>query len=473
MFERYTEKARRVIFFARYEASQFGSTLIETEYLLLGILREDKALTNRFLRSSGASIESIRKQIEAHTTVREWIATSLDLPLSNEAKRVLAYANSEAEQLGQKHIGTEHLLLGILREEKCFAAEILHERGLRLLAIRDELAKAAHQPPVPRPSESAPLVEPSADLVQAARGSQLPSVVGRDQELECIIEILLSRHKRNPLLIGQPGAGKTAIVEGLAQRIANRKVPSLLANKRLLAITPELMDGSIKDLQKSDEMTRLLHAGVDPSDVILFIDDLPDLSRFAASESASIIKRALLSNTIQCVGTVNASEYRDPAEAVPWLGKYFRAVYVRPLDEQATFSVLMARKQGLEEFHRVTYTAEALEFAVHSSGTYLPGRSLPAKAVELLDAAGALVKLRQPAPPEELSETEKRIRFLTMRLENAIANHEFEKARAYSDEERKERENLKHHLGDSPSPLVGPDDLQQVVSRWSAYPYCP
>ena len=173
MFERYTEKARRVIFFARYEASQFGSPYIETEHLLLGLLREDKALTNRFLRSH-ASVESIRKQIEGHTTIREKVSTSVDLPLSNECKRVLAYAAEEAERLSHRHIGTEHLLLGLLREEKCFAAEILHERGLRLSTIREELARTTQEKAAPqRQRESSLLAEFSRDLTQAAMDSQL------------------------------------------------------------------------------------------------------------------------------------------------------------------------------------------------------------------------------------------------------------------------------------------------------------
>jgi ATP-dependent Clp protease ATP-binding subunit ClpC len=182
MFERYTEKARRVIFFARYEASQFGSPYIETEHLLLGLLREDKALTNRFLRQH-SSVESIRKQIEGHTTIREKVSTSVDLPLSNECKRVLAYAAEEAERLSHKHIGTEHLLLGLLREEKCFAAEILHERGLRLATIREELARTSQekaQPSQQRQRESSLLAEFSRDLTQVAMDNQLDPLVGRD-----------------------------------------------------------------------------------------------------------------------------------------------------------------------------------------------------------------------------------------------------------------------------------------------------
>jgi len=183
MFERYTEKARRVIFFARYEAREFGSPYIETEHLLIGLLREDKALANRFLRSQ-AAIESIRKQIEAHTTIREKVSTSVDLPLSHECKRVLAYAAEEAERLSHKHIGTEHLLLGLLREEKCFAAEILHERSLRLAQIREEIQRSpSEKGSSNQPKEGSLLAVFSRDLTQAARDGSLDPLIGRDYEL--------------------------------------------------------------------------------------------------------------------------------------------------------------------------------------------------------------------------------------------------------------------------------------------------
>src|SRR5260370_5399589 len=235
MFERYTEKARRVIFFARYEATQFGSPYIETEHLLLGLLREDKGLTFRFLRSY-ASVESTRKQIEGQITIREKLSTSVDLPLSNERKRVLAYAAEEAELLSHKHVGTEHLLLGLLREEKCFAAEILHERGLHLPTIREELARTSQEKAQPqRQREASLLSEFSRDLTQAAVDTRLDPLVGRESELERVIHILCRRTKNNPVLIGEAGGGKNALLEGLAPRIADGEVPSVLAEKPLPA----------------------------------------------------------------------------------------------------------------------------------------------------------------------------------------------------------------------------------------------
>src|SRR5215470_9462646 len=208
MFERYTEKARRVIFFARYEASQFGSPYIETEHLLLGILREDKALTNRFLRSH-ASVESIRKQIEGHTVIHEKVSTSVDLPLSNEFKRVLAYEGEEAERLTNQHIGTEHLLLGLLHEEKGFAAQILMERGLRLSHIQEELRRKSHEPvQMPRkPSVPDELSRCLSDLV-----AQTQPLIGRQNELDRLIELLCRLNGKNPVLVGEPGVGKKTIV---------------------------------------------------------------------------------------------------------------------------------------------------------------------------------------------------------------------------------------------------------------------
>jgi ATP-dependent Clp protease ATP-binding subunit ClpC len=485
MFERYTEKARRVIFFARYEASQFGSPYIETEHLLLGLLREDKALTNRFLRSH-ASVESIRKQIEGHTTIREKVSTSVDLPLSNECKRVLAYAAEEAERLSHKHIGTEHLLLGLLREEKCFAAEILTERGLRLPAIREELQRTTQEKaPIQQTgkaqrNEQSLLAEFSRDLTQNALDQQLDPLVGRDAEVERVIQILCRRTKNNPVLIGEPGVGKTAIVEGLAQKIADGDVPSFLADKRILALDLSLIVAGTKYRGQFEERLKtIMKELMESQNCIVFIDELHTLVGAGSAEgsldAANILKPALSRGEIQCIGATTPAEYRKSIEKDRSLERRFQAVKVPPPSEEDAVKIIQGIKEKYEKFHAVSYTEDAVNFSVTHSSRYIPDRFLPDKAIDLIDEAGARVKLRQTSLPEELTEVQKRIKFIVHRMENAIANHEFEKARFYSDEERKERENLralrdKYHLDDSSAGIVTREDIEDVVSRWTGVP---
>jgi len=485
MFERYTEKARRVIFFARYEASQFGSPYIETEHLLLGLLREDKALTNRFLRSH-ASVESIRKQIEGHTTIREKVSTSVDLPLSNECKRVLAYAAEEAERLSHKHIGTEHLLLGLLREEKCFAAEILQERGLRLPAIREELQRTTQEKTPSSQSskgqrgEQSMLAEFSRDLTQSAMDQQLDPLVGRESEVDRVIQILCRRTKNNPVLIGEPGVGKTAIVEGLAQKIADGEVPSFLADKRVLALDLSLIVAGTKYRGQFEERLKtIMKELMENQNSIVFIDELHTLVGAGSAEgsldAANILKPALSRGEIQCIGATTPAEYRKSIEKDRSLERRFQAVKVPPPNEEDAIKIIMGIKEKYEKFHAVSYTDDAITFSVSHSSRYIPDRFLPDKAIDLIDEAGARVKLRQTSMPEELTEVQKRIKFIVHRMENAIANHEFEKARFYSDEERKERENLralrdKYHLDDSSAGIVTRGDIEDVVSRWTGVP---
>src|ERR1700682_3660097 len=480
MFERYTEKARRVIFFARYEASQFGSPYIETEHLLLGLLREDKALANRFLRSH-AAIESIRKQIEAHTTIREKVSTSVDLPLSHECKRVLAYGAEEAERLNHKHIGTEHLLLGLLREEKCFAAEILHERGLRLSQVREEIQRTSQSEKVaPRPKESSLLAEFSRDLTQAAMDNNLDPLIGRDYELERVVQILCRRTKNNPVLIGEPGVGKTAIVEGLAQRIAEGDVPSFLAEKRILALDLSLIVAGTKYRGQFEERLKtIMKELMENQNAIIFIDELHTLVGAGSAEgsldAANILKPALSRGEIQCIGATTPGEYRKSVEKDRSLERRFQSVKVPAPNEEEAIRVLQGVRDRYEKFHAVSYTDDAINFSVSHSNRYIPDRFLPDKAIDLIDEAGARVKRRQTSLPEELADIQKRIKFIVHRMENAIANHEFEKARFYSDEERKEREHLrglreKYHVAEIATGVVAREDIEEVVSRWTGVP---
>ena len=480
MFERYTEKARRVIFFARYEASQYGSPYIESEHLLLGLLREDKALANRFLRSHG-SLESIRKQIEGRTTIRERVSTSVELPFSQEVKQILLHAQEHAERMAHKHIGTEHLLLGLLTEEKCFASEILQERGLRLSTVREELARTQTEKMASaRSKETSLLAEFSRDLTQAALDNQLDPLVGRENELERVIQILCRRTKNNPVLIGEPGVGKTAIVEGLAQRIAESDVPPPLADKRILQLDLSLIVAGTKYRGQFEERLKtIMKELMEAQNAVIFIDELHTLVGAGSAEgsldAANILKPALSRGEIQCIGATTPGEYRKSIERDRSLERRFQSVKVSAPNEEQAIGILKGIKERYEKFHAVSYTDEAIQYAVYHSARYIPDRYLPDKAIDLIDEAGARVKLRQSTLPDEVTEIQKRVKFITHRMETAIANHEFEKARFYSDEERKEREKLRQlreklNLDESISGVVGREDIEEVVARWTGIP---
>src|SRR3984893_15667208 len=457
MFERYTEKARRVIFFARYEASQFGAQAIEAEHILLGLLREDKQLTQKFFRSPHSTVESIRREIETRTPLRDKVSASVDLPLSSSAKRVLSYAADESERLRHRHIGTEHLVLGILREDKSAAAEILYERGLRLNQIRDDLNRAQHNERAMAQKKDAPhLSEFSRDLTEEANNDLLDPLIGREAETERVIQILCRRTKNNPVLIGEPGVGKTAIVEGLAQRIVSGDVPPFLRDKRILALDLSLVVAGTKYRGQFEERLKtIMRELIENPHYIIFIDELHTLVGAGSAEgsldAANILKPALSRGEIQCVGATTPAEFRKTIEKDRSLERRFQSVKVPPPNEVDAIKIIMGIKDRYEKFHQVRYVQESLEAAVFQSHRYISDRFLPDKAIDLIDEAGARVKLRQTSLPEEITEVQKRIKFIVHRMENAIANHEFEKARFYSNEERKERENLralreKYHL---------------------------
>ncbi|HEY2467713.1 MAG TPA: Clp protease N-terminal domain-containing protein [Terracidiphilus sp.] len=483
MFERYTEKARRVIFFGRYEASQFGQPFIETEHLLLGLLREDKALTNRFLRSHG-TVESIRRQIEKNVTIGEKISTSVDLPLSNPSKRVLAYAAEEAERFGHKHIGTEHVFLGLLREEGCFAQGILKERGIELEKVREELAKAPTEKSTATGEPGALAVQSLSglysDLTRKAAEGELPPIVARNVELEAVIEVLCRKERRNPMLLGESGAGKTAIVEGLAQKIARGEVPKALAEMRVMSLSAGALELLAPNRERFDDLTKLLETVAKSGNLILFVDGLrgPNeaTKKIPGEGLIGVLKFAIQEADLQCIGATTEEEYKAICAAYPAFDKVFRSLRVKPLDTATSLQVLQARKSSLEKFHDVLFADEALAGAVEMAESYLKDKILPGKALELLDAAAAAVKVQQNAEPEEILDVRKKLAFIEHRMASAIENHEFEKARFYADEERKERENLaalrvSHGLENSSFPTVNREDVEKIIAKWNAYPY--
>lgn len=462
MFERYTEKARRVIFFGRYEASQFGASAIEPEHLLLGLMREDKALASRFFPRTQLTIESIRREIEGRVIMREKISTSVELPLAPETKRVLAFAHEESDKLRHRHIGTEHLLLGLLREERSMASEILYERGLRLHNVREEIARQSGYDARERQKKEVPhLAEFSRDLTDDAVNDRLDPLVGRDNEIERVIQILCRRTKNNPVLIGEPGVGKTAIVEGLAQRIVSGDVPSFLANKRILSLDLSLIVAGTKYRGQFEErLKQIMRELAENPQYIVFIDELHTIIGAGSAEgsldAANILKPALSRGEIQCVGATTPAEFRKSIEKDRSLERRFQAVKVPPPTEEEAVAILQGVRERYEAFHEVQYTDDAITAAVHQSSRYIPDRFLPDKAIDVIDEAGARVKLRSSRVEKQIEEEWDELAREWDKMEEKPFNIRFV-------ESEKETDVLKYLE-------VNKDDIEEVIARWTGIP---
>jgi ATP-dependent Clp protease ATP-binding subunit ClpC len=480
MFERYTERARRVLFFARYEASQLGSVSIETEHLLLGLIREGKGLTSRIFARSHLSLENIRKEIEGRTVFREKVSTSVEIPFSAETKRVLGCAAEEADRLLHNYIGTEHLLLGILREERSVAASILMEKGMRLHSVREDIVQLLNEKTtLTRVKETPLLAEFSRDLTEAAMKNQLDPLVGRDYELERVQQVLCRRTKNNAVLIGEPGVGKTAIVEGLAQKVIYGDVPHFLADKRILALDISLIVAGTKYRGQFEERLKaIMKELTENPNIIVFIDELHTLVGAGSAEgsldAANILKPALSRGEIRCIGATTPAEYRKYIEKDRSLERRFQAIKVDPPAEKETIEILKGVKDRYEQFHRVEYTPEAIEAAVYQSSRYITDRFLPDKAIDLVDEAGARAKLKEAGYSDEFAEINKSIRVAVEQMESAASQKDFEKAQFYRDQEASARENLQltreRFDGKVRRVIVSKSDIDEVVSKWTGVP---
>ena len=482
MFERYTERARRVLFFARYEASQLGSISIEIEHLLLGLIREGKGLTSRIFARSHLSLENIRKEIEGRTIFREKVSTSVEIPFSTETKRVLQYSAEEADRLLHNYIGTEHLLLGILREERSVAASILTERGMRLNTVREDIVQLLNEKAtLTRVKETPLLAEFSRDLTELAVKKRLDPLVGREVELERVQQVLCRRTKNNAVFIGEPGVGKTAIVEGLAQKIVYGDVPHFLADKRVLALDISLIVAGTKYRGQFEERLKaIMKELIENPSIIVFIDELHTLVGAGAAEgsldAANILKPALSRGEIRCIGATTPTEYRKYIEKDRSLERRFQAIKVDPPTERETVDILIGVKDRYETFHHVEYTQDAMEAAVYQSSRYITERFLPDKAIDLVDEAGARAKLREAGHSEEVSEINKNIRVAVEQMETAAAQKDYEKAQFFRKQEVIARENLQlvREKFDVKSVArrvtVGKQDIDEVVSKWTGVP---
>jgi ATP-dependent Clp protease ATP-binding subunit ClpC len=482
MFERYTERARRVLFFARYEATQLGSNSIETEHLLLGLIREGKGLTSRIFARSHLSLESIRKEIEGRTVFREKVSTSVEIPFSAETKRVLQFAAEEADRLLHTYIGTEHLLLGILREERSVAASILYEKGMRLASVREDIVQLLNEKTAPaRPKETPLLAEFSRDLTEAAMRNQLDPLVGREVELERVQQVLCRRTKNNAVLIGEPGVGKTAIVEGLAQKIVCADVPHFLADKRILALDISLIVAGTKYRGQFEERLKaIMKELTENPNIIVFIDELHTLVGAGSAEgsldAANILKPALSRGEIRCIGATTPAEYRKYIEKDRSLERRFQAIKVDPPTEKETVQVLIGIKDRYESFHHVEYSPEAIEAAVYQSSRYITDRFLPDKAIDLIDEAGARAKLKEAEISAEMGEITRSLRVAVEQLDSAVSERDVEKAWRYREQEQQARESLqvvRERLdvkAGSPRVPIGKPEIDEVVSKWTGVP---
>ncbi|HET6169051.1 MAG TPA: ATP-dependent Clp protease ATP-binding subunit ClpC, partial [Terracidiphilus sp.] len=351
--------------------------------------------------------------------------------------------------------------------------ETLKERGIELKTVREDLAKAPHHAEETRAGD-APDATQIRDLTRAALEGQLEPVLGRDLEIEAVIDILSRFRNGNPVLVGEPGSGKTSIVEGVAQRIADGSAPQQLKGKRVVAFD--------RFLAGSQATGRAGPRIADESGTIVFVGDLRSLPGvgmgFGFERAGVSVRPSPLQGQIRCIATSTEGDYKECLHAAPWLRDVFRAVFIHPLDSQQTLSILEARKAKYEAFHEVSYSEEALQCAVESADRYLPHHALPGKALELLDAAAVRLKRQQPTPPDEVMEINKRIQFIAQRLDSAIVNHESEKAKFYGDEEKKERENLravrdKHQVGETGGIVVRGEDIEAMIASWSRYPFQP
>jgi ATP-dependent Clp protease ATP-binding subunit ClpC len=479
MFEKYNEKARRALFFARYEASKLGSRVIESEHILLGILREGEETVTEIFRRFQVKPEDIRREIEGERVFVERISSTAELPLSEESKKILAYASHEAESMLHATVGSEHLLIGILRVEGCTAMRILAQHGFDVYTVREEVLSIAKEREASQQKKELPfLSEYGRDLTSLAAEGSFDPLIGREEEVDRIVQILSRRTKNNPILLGEPGVGKTAIVEGLAQRIIEGKVPIFLANKRIVALDLSLIVAGTKYRGQFEERLKgILKELKESKELIVFIDEIHSLIGAGSAEgsldAANILKPALSRGEISCIGATTLKEYRKYIEKDRSLLRRFQAIQVNPPTPEQTQEILEGVKDRYESFHKVRYRPDALRTAIYQSSRYITDRHLPDKAIDVIDEAGARVKLRRVRDTQNLRRLEQEIRQVVKEMKVAISDKDFERAVYLREREIELREDLERMsvTADETGVLeVTRHDIEEVISSWTGIP---
>jgi ATP-dependent Clp protease ATP-binding subunit ClpC len=495
----FTDRVRKVLQMAREEAARLHHEYVGTEHILLGLIREGEGVAAAVLTNLNVDLEEIQQKIEE--TVKKGKAAAAagpDLPYTSRAKKVLELAMSEARELNHSYVGTEHLLLGLLREEKGIAAQVLTDAGVNLEQARAETLRLLGSEMPAGPAQPGTGTQPAApksekksktpaldhfcrDLTQLAAEGQLDPTIGRQKEIERVMEILSRRKKNNPVLIGEPGVGKTAIVEGLAQLIASGQCPDALKDHRVLSLDmAAVIAGTKYRGQFEERLKAIINEIAQNRNIILFIDELHTLVGAGAAEGAvdasNMLKPALARGELQCVGASTLNEYRKYIEKDGALERRFQTVIVDPPTVDETIEILKGLRKRYEEHHRVVIPDDALECAAKLSERYITDRFLPDKAIDVIDEAGARARLATQVPPPEVAALKDKLEKINGEKEAAVRDQNFERAAALRDQEREQQAEIRRKQEQwekerqTHRPIINEEGVAFIVSRWTGIP---
>ncbi|HBP53402.1 MAG TPA: ATP-dependent Clp protease ATP-binding subunit ClpC [Synechococcus sp. UBA8638] len=504
MFERFTEKAIKVIMVAQEEARRLGHNFVGTEQILLGLIGEATGVAAKVLKSMGVTLKDARVEVEK-VIGRGSGFVAVEIPFTPRAKRVLELSLEEARQLGHNYIGTEHLLLGLIREGEGVAARVLENLGVDLAKVRTQVIRMLGETAEVTSgggkggNKTPTLDEFGSNLTQLASNSKLDPVVGRQQEIDRVIQILVRRTKNNPVLVGEPGVGKTAIAEGLAQRIASGEIPGILEGKRVLTLDIGLLVAGTKYRGEFEErLKKIMEEIRSAGDVILVIDEVHTLNGAGAAEgaidAANILKPALARGELQCIGATTLDEYRKHIERDAALERRFQPVTVGEPSVADTITILHGLRERYEQHHNLKITDEALAAAANLGDRYISDRYLPDKAIDLIDEAGSRVRLLNSKLPSAARDLDRQLRQVLAQKDEAVRDQDFAKAGQLRDQEVKLKQQIRDIIqgsrnqtestaaaaagtgktdpsfGADGSPLVTEDDIAAIVASWTGVP---
>src|ERR671925_454923 len=501
MYERFTDRARKVMQLANQEAQRFNHEYIGTEHVLLVLIKEGSGVAANVLKNLDVDLRKIRLEVEKLVQSGPEMVTMGKLPQTPRAKKVIEYSMEEARHLNHNYVGTEHILLGLLREQEGVAAQVLMNLGLKLEEVREEVLNllghgieggegerggrggVGEESGEGRKSRSkTPALDSfGRDLTELARQRKLDPVIGREKEIERAIQVLCRRTKNNPVLLGEAGVGKTAIVEGFAQRVIAGNVPEILTDKRIVVLDLAMMVAGTKYRGQFEERIKAVMNEVRRArNTILFIDELHTLVGAGGAEGAidasNVLKPALARGEIQCIGATTLDEYRKYIEKDSALARRFQEILIEPTSAVDTVKNLRGLRDRYEEHHRVQITDDAVNAAVELSDRYITGRCLPDKAIDVIDEAGARVRLKSMSKPPNLKEIDQQVEQLNREKEEAVANQDFEQAarlRDQADKLKKKKQQITKEWREKSREnggVVDEDVIAEVVSKMTGIP---